>query len=541
MAWTINGQTLRDGGYQSAVLSRRNLGSNDLSFSQIANSPSDPAIVLGKGDAVTAALNGVVQFRGKVVEKRKNVRESGVEFTFKASGLWFDLSKRQLSGAQIDQTGAIAQRLQFTVPEQDVAASLSSLVAQFNSLGVPCQLGGTVATNALPQLTFSNTSCADALVDLMRWVADGILWVDDASTPPTIHMTRRNDAIPESFTFGEPPLQSYDLTDLAATAPDGVALNYIEREVDGRAKFAVQESKPNPEQAVTISGGENADFLPLDLFDSADVRTVPRTSGADEIVCERSSSLQQFASCPGLGIAGTVNFSNTQGGGSGASFFTRSFPAPVYALEDGSAAPASHGFALLSGSAPSFAHPADFLLAELTGFFIASIRERSASQGGGFPDWPQWADETPGFDQFSGYRQVNQSFTEDLLTIWRVWQFSAPTAVSRQEFSTLTTIYKEADYAFIQPPDGLAAYLEQCQNYPNVQGSFQIEPQEALPRIAPVSILNDSEIIRAMPTEVVSQLNDATHSIEIGAPYAVRYYDLANRFRQSPQDNIVYL
>jgi hypothetical protein len=125
--------------------------------------------------------------------------------------------------------------------------------------------------------------------------------------------------------------------------------------------------------------------------------------------------------------------------------------------------------------------------------------------------------------------------------------FSIPVVITPTAYTSLTTLYRPADYSFIQPPAGLAAFLVGAQNWLPYEGTISLVEEDVGAtryRGTKVRISNSMPEFATMDALVESESLDiatGTTTINLGAPPRNDYRNLVDKIRKTSQDNIVYL
>jgi len=267
MGWTVTGETGKTlDASADRALSALNISRGQLTFRAMApdtlvwTCPTSSAagastIIPDVGQVVILKKDGTQKFRGHVTKAQVGLRDVTVE----VAGPWWWLEKIPLTAAGDERaklafaSGATAQ------------ASMDTLMSRAYNLGLPIN-GWTVDTcYALPQVTVSLCSLADAIAELLRWVPDAVPWWDyETYTLPQLRVTRRGNAARKTLTVGA------DVFDLSISKETGtvvskVQLNYATRSGGGSVSYSKQEAgtgELGKIQILTISGPELDTFMP---------------------------------------------------------------------------------------------------------------------------------------------------------------------------------------------------------------------------------------------------------------------------------------
>jgi hypothetical protein len=160
------------------------------------------------------------------------------------------------------------------------------------------------------------------------------------------------------------------------------------------------------------------------------------------------------------------------------------------------------------------------------------------------PEVPKWFELMGG--NYASYLIPNSPPPARRKHVW--WTtVSVSVPFVKTSWTTDTTLIRAEDYAFVQPPAGLAANLLATQNWLPYEGSVEYVTGEipaghhvgkklnisgSLPELSNMGALISGHSINLATGE---------HTLTLGAPERQGYRDLVSRFRQSGADNIVWL
>ena len=108
-------------------------------------------------------------------------------------------------------------------------------------------------------------------------------------------------------------------------------------------------------------------------------------------------------------------------------------------------------------------------------------------------------------------------------------------------------IYRPADYAFIAPPEGLAAAMVETQSFTPYEGVVNVAAEEVGAveyRGGVVNVtgsLPEHVGMKALVQRVDMDLEAGSEVVTLGTPARLNYLSLVNRFRRTASDNIVYI
>jgi hypothetical protein len=284
VAWTIQGEagkaldatvrTLEAVAIDEARLDRRSVDSDELT---LTISPQDvTAVTIPElGQTITIFRNGTRFFHGHVTGNPASISNSSQTVNVIVSGPWWWLDRINLTSVKTDDTGLTAERLSYVFGTAasgiNLKTAIEALMDRAIALGAPFQRGTVATFFDVPRITLNQSSCAQALAELIRLVPDTMCYFDYTTTPPTMNVTRRSTASVETITVGTSPVESISIRPVYELKVDQVRLPYITRNVTGARVFNEQSSGTAATGRVhmlTVSGPELDTYLPNDIFDS---------------------------------------------------------------------------------------------------------------------------------------------------------------------------------------------------------------------------------------------------------------------------------
>jgi len=305
-------------------------------------------------------------------------------------------------------------------------------------------------------------------------------------------------------------------------------------------------------QMLVVSGEELDTFLPNEVFDSVAVKTTPRSTtipaatALTDYIRATDPFLSSHAAQYGAlgGPASIVNYYT--GFSSNPTFTSESYPGIQFTD------PAT-GAAITSGAADQVVVIGDLpdwfkalypvTKANLSLTWVAALYNTSGTT----PTTPWFQAMLP--KSISSVGGVggwsNSSATQNIH--WVALAVTIEVSLIGDPFSSLTTVYRPADYDFIAPPAGFAAGMQESQGWTPYAGSLAIEEEEAggtryrgckvnltgaLPEYATMGALVESEML---------DLDTGRTTLGLGAPARLDYRTFVDRIRRTPQDNIVYV
>jgi len=575
ISWTIKGESgktfnatvrsLADAKIDGAVLNFRNLEVDTLEFSI---TPEDllTATIPENGQSITLYRDGVQFFLGNVTNVRSTFSAGIQKCQVTVSGPWWWLEKIPFTSTQTDGTGATAERLSYvfgTSSEgQNLRDSLIAAIDRSVALGVPManySSGAISGMTTFPRITLNQSSCAFVISELVRLVPDCMVYFDYAVTPPRMIIQRRSGATTRTINVLSSPVESIDIQPVIELQVSQVVLPYIDRDIQGRTRFQSQSSGTNvtgKRQIITVSGPELDTFLPNDLFDSYNMQNVrANSSGLSPYIVGQDGSLKKIAENYGLSIlpitvgpAETVITYGTRAAtgyppSATSTITTRSRPGSSLVGKNGAVYSLTN-YVVITGDIPEWLKESGtFIEATLTGSY-RYYHQFDTGHDTTITALPKWHSEV-GFDvDFNGF---TSNASSGLRVGYYYKSFSIPVVITPTAYTSLTTLYRPADYSFIQPPAGLAAFLVGAQNWLPYEGTISLVEEDVGAtryRGTKVRISNSMPEFATMDALVESESLDiatGTTTINLGAPPRNDYRNLVDKIRKTSQDNIVYL
>lgn len=282
--WTIQGEagkalnatvrTFEAVAIDDARIDRRSVDADELT---LTITPQDvTAVTIPElGQTITIFRNGTRFFHGHVTSNPASISNSSQTVNVIVSGPWWWLDRINLTSVKTDDTGLTAERLSYVFGTAasgiNLKTAIEALMDRAIALGAPFQRGTVATFFDVPRITLNQSSCAQALAELIRLVPDTMCYFDYTTTPPTMNVTRRSTASVETITVGTSPVESISIRPVYELKVDQVRLPYITRNVTGARVFNEQSSGTAATGRVhmlTVSGPELDTYLPNDIFDS---------------------------------------------------------------------------------------------------------------------------------------------------------------------------------------------------------------------------------------------------------------------------------
>lgn len=517
-----------------------------------------------EGQVVSLYRSGVRFLRGHSLRPDQNGFSMGLEVV----GPWHWLEKIPLSTpVTLDAAsgGGTGERATIGFPAQSMTISLGALIDRCIALGAPFQKGTIQTTFSCIPITLNQGYCSDSVAELVRMIGDMMGAFDYSGTGlPVMNLTRRKSGL----AAGSAAVATIDINEKHITPGQfkivpiddlrvaQVRVPYYDRATDGTRRN--QEQKAGVYELghvllLTASGKELDTFLPEEKLDSYLLKTVPTTGTAfknwvlgqdGNIVNAASVAGMPPASLPLLIGPATLNYSTMA---SLLPTLNKSVPIPATSFTDESGnAVSSAGMSLLvSDQLPEWLKGSYTVVpVKVTGAIYYDFKVADSSN----PLYPKpnwWFSISWAAADTEGFRGPTTSSA----TTWELFihTFEIRGFLINTSSSGGTTVYKPADYTFIQPPAGFAAGLlgaRQDLQYKGVIGWKEKDPGGELFAGRRVNVLGadtEFETMRAMVSSVEYDLDQGNTRVNLGPPQRHSFPDLLRQVRTNSNEQIVYL
>lgn len=486
-------------------------------------------------------------FRGHVTGRTPRYSSGRMGYSITVSGPWYFLANTSISSTVPDETTAESERATYVFDTGSPRDHLISLVSRAIDLGMPVSMGSIATVFDVPRLSLSEMSFGEAISEVMRWVADGLVYFDYSASSghPALCMQRRDPAT--TITLNPVVLAVSDLTvepryDLLI---EELKIFYAKRVTSGSKRVTAYDSQsagtatsPLPtRQIITSTGPEIDTFLPQDLTDSVILTSSAISSGTiaraleihHDLLRTSGARVQVYSEAVGDTVGGVTTY----------------WPdAPVLSVTDNEGNDVDLGewpFFLAKGEIKEWFKKdgIEALQARVTATVASSIICTLTEPA---PEKPKWA-KVLGAKASSHF--VMQSST---LHVRYVWQASVSCTVPLVKgIYSGTLVIRQEDWGWFNPPAGLAANLLATQNWLPFEGAIPCAVDEIPAGNAVGSVLNISNWVaetasmRAMISGYSVRPATGQITYTLGPPARHAYRDLVNRFRQSGADNIYWL
>jgi hypothetical protein len=517
-----------------------------------------------EGQLVTLYRSGQRFFRGTALRPDQN----DFSMSLAVVSPWHWLEKIPLtSSITLDAASGGGAGLRTTIgfPAQSMTTSLGALIDRCIALGAPMIKGTIPTTFACIPVTVNNGSCADAITTLVRMIGDLSVWFDysTGSGHPIINITRRLTGVTGSATVVtlNPAVQVFTPGQFKVVSQDDqrvsqVRVPFLDRAANGARRY--QEQKAGSEEVghvliLTASGKELDTFLPEEKLDSYLLKTVPTSGTAfknwvlgqdGNIVNAATVAGMPPSSLPLLIGPATLTYATMS---SLLPTLNKSVPIPATSFTDEAGNPVStSGMSLLvSDQLPEWLKNSYTVVpVKVTGAIYYDFKVADSSN----PLYPKpnwWFSISWAAADTEGFRGP----TTASATTWELFihTFEIRGFLINATSPGGTTVYKPADYTFIQPPAGFAAGLLAARNWTPYKGSVALKEQDCGSTRYMGKVVNitgadpELETMRAMVASERLDLKAGTTRLTFGPPARIAYRTLLEAVRPNPNEQIVYL
>lgn len=518
-----------------------------------ANIPSTDSNLPTLRQEMAIYRDGVRFFHGNVTNIRSLIRGDSHEHQVTVSGPWWFLEKVPFTSLIEDGTGITSERISYVFGTastgQDLKTSIEAAIDRSAALGCPIATiagGSTVAAmHEFPRITLNQSTCGQAISELVRLVPDAMVYFDYSVKPARMRVTRRPTCSTTTFDENTAPITSIDINPIIELEVDQVELPAVTRNIIGLTSFNKQIAGSAPSgkditkrQIITIAGPELDTFLPNDLFDA---QTIVKSTNVATLAHDSDSACVAAALAAGL-----TRLPIDANGGTytlwSSSDSRYSFPISVYYSPPKIVNKA--GQTLIDHSILTTGQPADWAGIEYVECTVSGtmiLTHVWTDSNGNYRPLSAYI-PAAGFVEFIyGFSRVNNKFQSYYSKPFSFSGYATPGAAGS------STIYKPADYSFINPPNGLADFLRTTQNWLPYAGEIVLEQEDVgATRYAgtKVNIINSLPSFSEMGALVSGEsieIESGRTTIQLGAPPRNDYRTLVDKIRKTSQDNISYV
>lgn len=533
--------------------------------------PSRPANIQSTASTLPTLRQQIVLYRdldiffyGWVTNIRSIISSGSHEHQVTISGPWWFLEKVPFTSDIQDGSGKIGERISYVFGTsssgQQLKTSIEQAINRANQIGCPIAStsGGSsvAAMHTFPRITLNQSTCGQVIAELVRLVPDAMTYFDYSVYPPALKVVRRPTCATTTFNQDTSPITSIDINPTIELEVGQVTLPSVTRNTVGRTVFQKQESGSaqtgkniTKRQVITISGPELDTFLPNDLFEN---QTITTSGSISNLAHDSDSSCVSAAKAAGLSrlpirieytnVTLVDNRTRADYYGPASSYtITKNLTVGGYSIKNKSGNSLS-GYSIITSGTP----------ADWTSITTVDV----TVSGSMYLIWTRdTGDETPtivrpSYINDAGFSFFDSGFTGQSSDSNWVFYYKKPfsfSAIATPGGSSSTTVYKPADYSFINPPTGLAEFLRSTQNWVPYEGSIQLEQEDvgATRYVGKkINIINSLPAFSTMGALVSGEsleIETGRTTINLGAPARNDYRTLVDKIRKTSQDNIVYV
>lgn len=230
----------------SLTINRVTGAASTCTFVVQAAADSAPAWPYGTQVAVVRkGIDGTERlFRGTVTAARSSANGTDECHIYTVSDAWWHLEREVMKADRtvIDASTGLSATLStprlllFRSPDgttaTTAAAAITAAVAWAASKGIAIQAGTITAPVQPPCDEVNDRSCAEIIQRALRWQPDAVAWLDHATEPPSLNVTRRSAMAAGSIAFAD--LDSCDITPRGDLTVPGVEIAFEYTDAPGR-------------------------------------------------------------------------------------------------------------------------------------------------------------------------------------------------------------------------------------------------------------------------------------------------------------------
>lgn len=211
--------------------------------------PADAAPAWPYGTEVAVLRSGVAAgserlFRGTVTAARHVASGASEGIAYTVSDAWWHLEREIYKagrsviaeGETVPGTLVTPRVLMFRnldgTTRVSVAATVTAVAAYAAAMGLAIQSGTVAAPAEPPPDEVADRTCAEIILRAMRWQPDAVAWIDHATEPPSLNVTRRSAMTPASLAFAG--LESSEIQARPDLAVPGVEIAFEFTDAPGR-------------------------------------------------------------------------------------------------------------------------------------------------------------------------------------------------------------------------------------------------------------------------------------------------------------------
>lgn len=564
--WTIKGQAGKtvDAAARSPealhasgmIVHFKSLATDELTWTVWLKSASEiSTLVPDEGQRISLYLNGDRYFTGHVTGREPIFSAGQWGYSITASGPWWWLAQTPITSEIPDETTVVQERAIYILNTGSPSGWLTSIVSRAVALGLPVSLGSIATCGNCPHISLREMSLGEAISEVMRLVVDGHVYFDHSGldgTYPALCMQRRTPASTVEINITSVAVNTLKLRPRYELQISELHINHTERQTYNNQRVnafktsaAGASTGVRPDrQIITVTGPELGLGLPQDLTDFVVVKSRAISGNIGDALNLYHDLLKAGqASLAGVDVYADDETTDVYAG------LPVTWPEdPLLIVTDPEGNDldlATWPYYLTQGEIKDWwaKDGIESMQARIT----ATVASKSLLLGitEDAPEAPKWARVLGATGR--SYL-VNEPGT-GTLKVRYVWQASVSAVVPlvKTSWAASTTLIRQEDWAWFNPPAGFAAYLLETQNWVPWEGSVPIATDDTPVNNLVGCTLNiagwvpECAAMRAMISGYSVTPATGQITFTLGPPVRHSYRDLVNRFRQTGADNIYWL
>lgn len=527
----------------------QSLADDELTWDMWLKSTAQIATLVPEyGQKMSLYLNGDRYFTGHVTGREPSFSADRWGYRITVSGPWYFLSREPLSSEIPDETTVVQERAVYLFDTGSPTDHLISLASRAIERGLPISLGSIATCSDVPRLSLREMSIGEAISEIMRLVVDGLVYFDHSGldgTHPALCMQRRTPATTIEITPALLAVRTLRIKPRFDLKVSELKVNSATRATYGNLRATAFQKQVAGEstgempdrQIITVSGPEPGLGLPQDLTDSVVVMSAPLDGHLaaaltlwHDLLKAGEADIQVYETAvEDTAVGVTVSWPTD--------------PLVIATDSEGNDLDlADWPYYLTKGEIKDWWEKdgIESIAARITAT-VASFTDTETTDDA--PEPPKWA------RVLGATLSVHNVITDGLLHFRYVWQAHVSTVIPlvKTLWETDTTLIRQEDWGWFNPPEGFADYLLETQNFVPWQGQVPIATDDTPTNNAVGSVLNiagwvpECADMRALISSYSVRPATGQITYTLGPPARHSYRDLVNRFRQSGADNIYWL
>jgi hypothetical protein len=284
MSWGISigggSVSLPSAGVEGLTVEWRSLESDILRWQVRVKDPARPVDVPRLEQQVTLYKGSSQVFTGIVTKREFQHDAQGARYQIECENAWYQAKKIMISSSVKGQDEKTLERTIFVFPPGNVANNIRTLAVRAIVDGVPMSVGSIDSGYEVPRMTLRNMSYADAFAQLMKFIPDGVMSFSYGSTP-ALEVKRRGQIGSRILSLDK---RTQIISEIAVNPRPEKVVHAVEiqtarkvthqnRRVIGFQKFQSGGTQFGKDklQRINLTGPEQNTFLPREEGDSIKV------------------------------------------------------------------------------------------------------------------------------------------------------------------------------------------------------------------------------------------------------------------------------